>query len=296
MDETSLINFSSTQSISILQIGETLQRVICQWESESGLEIVYEGYSVFPNPNLPTWVIVRFDQDFGSSRIASTLNSFNVDDLCGFKIKGYWEKSILIVNNIYAFSADETDPISGKYDLESTFLHEMGHVLLHNHANDPEFNGSQDTRTMFYRINTNQSKREIDFYGIAGASNVRGFSNVHTTVGTSDCDGTSDSDLVRPIDVTPDLVECSSSSTFRPSSFLTEDVEIVYFSESLVELKNGSNHDIRISIFSEDSKYLSGTVLQAGESKRISGFFLSRILIAFDSEGTQGYGTILQRL
>ena len=154
------------KGITFDQVEAVAKAVFCDWEKATGIDFEYTGTVSSRDPSDGQYTL--FFNSLGATTLIATHailspNSCNSDDkYFGGRIK---DGDIEINTDIDWFINLSSSGIvgTGKYDLYSVLLHEIGHSLGLDHAMDMDMNnGVNDMRIMYWGFATEQVKRVID--------------------------------------------------------------------------------------------------------------------------------------
>ena len=163
--DTNLLN----QGLTIDAVEQILLDVLCKWEQVADINLIYNGRSdtrgaqgVFVTfTNLATPGLTRFiTSGFACQADMLFIDNFNdaivqLDDQLSFDREWY-------VGPQQSISSNETD-------LYSVMLHEVGHALGYTHNMDTDTsNDPNDDRTMFWRVEPGQVRRDVDSLTASG--------------------------------------------------------------------------------------------------------------------------------
>ncbi len=185
IDKSSVTNNQNliNQNISFNDVEEVIMNVFCDWEESSGINFEYLGDNSGVNTEDRKNTIVF--TDLGSSPTKARTRRTTLFNEC---VNGPFYPNIPVIgrnidsdievntNSRYNWfvNVNSSSIGSNQSDLYSVLVHEVGHMLQLNHANDTnKNNGSSDSRIMFYGISNGQVKREIDQCTIDGSDKIK---------------------------------------------------------------------------------------------------------------------------
>jgi hypothetical protein len=147
-------------------------QAFCDWGTSAGIEFRYMGPLNNANNNSDKKNALFFGNPGGSS-LAQTTTVFNpniCDDDPIFRGR-FLEFNINVDKQRKWYTSTNTAIGAGQEDLYSVLIHEIGHGHLLKHAmdTDPD-NGTDDDRTMFFRLTSNQIKRQIEAKTLSGVN------------------------------------------------------------------------------------------------------------------------------
>lgn len=158
------------KGISFAMVEEVAQQAFCDWEVATGIDFEYMGGIANGQNAADNMSVVQFSPitSAGLTAVRFTDNELCPDDEI-FEER-FREADIELNTNEDWFVSLNENIGAGKLDLYSVLIHEIGHSILLGHAMDTDnSNGTEDDRIMYWQVQTQQIKRDIDDKTTSGA-------------------------------------------------------------------------------------------------------------------------------
>lgn len=155
-----------SQGITYSDVLSVCQAAFCDWETASGLEFKFAGINNSGQNNSDQKYTVTVG-NLPGTQLAVTKTNISMglcDTLSDPYIDGRLRDADIVFDekDKWHVSTSSSGIASNEYDLYSVMIHEIGHLLLMQHAMDVPMNGTMDGRIMYWSLNPMQIKTTID--------------------------------------------------------------------------------------------------------------------------------------
>lgn len=161
------------KGITFDMVEDVAKMAYCDWEAATGIDFEYMGGIVNGNLVSDDRSVVQFNPivELGKTTVRFTEGFCEDDDVFAGRFD---EADIELRTDVDWFVSTDVnigDVAGTQTDLYSVLIHEIGHSILLGHAMDIDLlNGSLDDRIMYFGLQPEQIKRDIDNKTVTGTS------------------------------------------------------------------------------------------------------------------------------